>query len=311
MSEGFKINAGDGKRLHVYRWLPDGQPRGVLQIAHGMGEHAARYADAAAAFTNAGYAVYANDHRGHGATADPDALGWMGENGWNRVVADAADLTNYIRGEHPDMPLALVGHSMGAMLTQQYLYRFGSSLDAAVLSGCPGVAGRFQSWLSRTLARIESWRLGPDGESPLLQKLLFGKANDAFDGPDSTGFEWLSRDADQVAAYVNDPHCGFVLRCGSLLDLFIGSKQARDMENVLQIPANLPLYVFSGSDDPVHGEGRNLERMLDLYRRHLRQVDERIYPGGRHEMLNETNRDEVIQDLLDWLDKVLPKAAGD
>ncbi|MEQ8857892.1 MAG: alpha/beta hydrolase [Pseudomonadales bacterium] len=304
--DSFTLQAGDGKRIHVYRWLPGGPPRAVVQIAHGMGEHAGRYDRLARALTEAGYAVYANDHRGHGGTADPERLGWMGEDGWNRVIADAGDLTNHIRETHPGRPVVLLGHSMGAMMSQQYLYRYGSRIDAAVLSGSPGMAGAIQSWISRTLARFERWRLGPEAESALMQSLLFGKSNKAFDGPAATGYEWLSRDPDEVQAYVDDPRCGFVLRCGSLCDLFAGAREAKHMENVLQIPPALPLYVFSGSDDPVHAEGRNLERLLARYRRHLQHLHYRLYDGGRHEMLNETNRDEVVQDLLGWLDGTLP-----
>ncbi len=306
----FTLNASDGRRLHVYRWLPEGQPRAVIQIAHGMGEHAGRYDRVARALTGSGFAVYANDHRGHGHTADPDRLGWMGEDGWNRVVDDAGRLTAHLRPAHAGLPVVLLGHSMGAMLSQQYLYRFGSQIDAAVLSGSPGMAGAFQSWLSHTLARFERWRLGPEAESPLMQSLLFGKSNQAFDGPEATGYEWLSRDPDEVRAYVDDPHCGFVLRAGSLCDLFVGAREAKHMENVLQIPASLPVYVFSGSDDPVHRDGKNLARMLKRYRRHLQRVDYRLYEGGRHEMFNETNRDEVVQDLLAWLDSTLPDAAS-
>ena len=309
--ETFKLAAGDGTRLHVYRWLPEREPRAVVQIAHGMGEHAARYDAVASTLTGAGYAVYANDHRGHGETAEAGKLGWMGKDGWNRVVNDAGDLTDYLRRTHPGCRVVLLGHSMGAMLAQQYLYRFGARLDAAVLSGSPGLPGRFRSWLSRTLARFERWRLGPDAESPLMQKLIFGKANAAFDSEQATGYEWLSRDAEQVAAYVRDPYCGFVLRAGSLYDLFEGVRQSRNVENVLQIPRRLPVYVFSGSDDPVHDGGRNLERLLKAYRSHLEWVDDRIYPGGRHEMLNEINRDEVVQELLAWLDRALSSRARD
>lgn len=307
--DSFNFNAGDGSRLHVYRWLPDREPRAVLQIAHGMGEHAARYDATARAFARAGYAVYADDHRGHGEAAQPGLLGWLGDDGWNRVVADAGDLTGWIRHTHPGLPVVLLGHSMGAMLAQQFLYRFSARIDAVVLSGSPGLPGRFQGWLSRTLARLECWRLGKQAESPLMQKLIFGKANDAFDGDLATGYEWLSRDAEQVSAYVQDPRCGFVLRAGSLCDLFRGVRDSRDVENVLQIPATLPVYVFSGSDDPVHDHERNLARLLRLYRDHLRRVDYRIYPGGRHEMFNEINRDEVVQDVLDWLDAVVASPA--
>lgn len=308
--ETLKLNAGDGKRLHLYRWLPDTAPIATIHIAHGMGEHAARYDWTAQALTGAGYAVYADDHRGHGLTADPDRLGYLGKDGWNRVVDDAADITQFVRDNHPGLPHVLFGHSMGAMLTQQFLYRYGARIDAAVLSGSPGFGGRFQTWLSHTIARFERWRLGEESESALMQQLLFGKANSTFDAPDATGYEWLSRDAAQVATYVADPLCGFVLRTGSLCDLFAGARQAPKTENVLQIPPTLPVYVFSGSDDPVHGEERNLTRLLNRYRDHLERVDYRLYPGGRHEMLNETNRDEVVQDLLGWLASVLPTPAA-
>lgn len=307
--ETLKLNAGDGKRLHLYRWLPAGNPVATIHIAHGMGEHAARYDWTAGHLTAAGYAVYADDHRGHGRTADPDLLGYLGKDGWNRVIDDAADITRFVRDAHPGLPHVLFGHSMGAMLTQQFLYRHGARIDAAVLSGSPGFGGRFQTWLSHTIARFERWRLGEEAESALMQRLLFGKANDSFDGPSASGYEWLSRDAGQVAAYVADPLCGFVLRNGSLCDLFAGARQAGRTENVLQIPPTLPVYVFSGSDDPVHAAERNLTRLLTRYRDHLQRVDYRVYPGGRHEMLNETNRDEVIQDLLGWLDSVLPSVS--
>lgn len=308
--ERFRLVTGDAFRVHVHRWLPESEPRAVVQIAHGMGEHAARYDHAARALNAAGFAVYANDHRGHGETAEPGRLGWLGPDGWNRLVADLGDLTAHVQEAHPGLPCILLGHSMGAMAATQYLYRFGTRLDAAVLSGSPGFPGRLMGWLSRAAARIESWRLGADAESPLLQALIFGRANRAFENGTATGYEWLSRDPAQVAAYVSDPLCGFVLRAGSLHELFRGVREARDVENVLQIPSALPLYVFSGGDDPVHEHQRNLLRLLRRYRKHLERVDVHIYPGGRHEMLNETNRDEVLADLVGWLDGVLPAPAG-
>jgi alpha-beta hydrolase superfamily lysophospholipase len=298
-------NAPDGSRLYLYRWLPQGGVRTSVQIAHGMGEHAGRYDATARALTAAGYAVYAKDHRGHGRAADPAQLGDMGADGWNGTIRDAAAVSQYVRAEHPDVPHVLIGHSMGAMLAQQFVYRHGALLDALVLSGSPGVAGRLQSWLSSALARFERWRLGPDQLSPLMQALLFGKSNKAFDATGATGYEWLSRDAEQVRAYVDDPLCGFVLRTGSMCDLFAGAREARQRVNALQIRRGLPVYIFSGSDDPVHAGERNLTRLRKLYEGHVLRVDYRIYPGGRHEMLNEINRDEVIQDLLAWLTSAL------
>lgn len=299
------LTATDGRRLHCYHWSPEAPPRATVQIAHGMGEHAARYDWFARGLTADGYAVYANDHRGHGHTADRDGLGNLGEDGWNRVIGDAATLHEHITSEHPGVACVFFGHSMGAMLTQQYLYRFGAGLHAAVISGSPGFSGAFGLWLSHTIARFEAWRLGREGESTFLEKMIFGNANKAFDSPDATGFEWLSRDPAQVQQYAADPLCGFVLRAGSLADLFAGAREARRNENIQRIPTALPVYVFSGSDDPVHNEQRGLDKLLKSYRGHLERVDSRFYPGGRHEMLNETNRQEVVDDLTRWLSGIL------
>ncbi len=312
--EALEFTASDGSTLRLYRSLPESAPRAAILIAHGMGEHAGRYTPVAEQLNAAGYAVYANDHRGHGYSADRESLGNMGADGWNRVIEDTAEITAHIASEHPGRPRVLLGHSMGSMLAQQFAYRFGREIDALILSGSPGIGGAFSGWLSHTIARFERWRLGHDAESALMQQLVFGSSNKNWDGPDATGFEWLSRDAGQVQAYVDDPLCGFVLRAGSLCDLFAGAREARRKSSIAGIPAELPVYVFSGSADPVHAEGANLERLLKRYRRQLRRTDYRLYPEGRHEMFNETNRQEVIDDLLAWLEDALPpdgqKAGG-
>jgi alpha-beta hydrolase superfamily lysophospholipase len=302
-SEALVLRTADGHDMHYYRWLPDAAPTATVQIAHGMGEHAARYDWTAGHLTAAGFAVYAQDHRGHGRSATPETFGDMGAGGWERCISDAAELREHIAAAHPGLKHALIGHSMGAMLTQQYLYRHGSGLDAAVLSGSPGLGAPFALWLSHTIARFEAWRLGHGGHSELLQNMLFGKSNEPFEAdlPEPTGFEWLSRDAEQVQRYVDDPGCGFVLRAGSLAELMAGARQARKSRSVAAIPAELPIYVFSGTADPVHDEGKGLKRLLGKYRARVSRVDERLYPEGRHEMLNETNRDEVIADLVTWL----------
>lgn len=302
-----QLAVSDGQALRLYRWLPDGAPRATIQIAHGMGEHAGRYDPVAEQLIAAGYAVYANDHRGHGGSARANALGDLGVDGWNRVIQDAAEINEHIASEHPGLPQVLLGHSMGSMLAQQFAYRFGGQIDALILSGSPGLGGAFSGWLSHTIARFERWRLGHDAESQLLQQLVFGNANKPWDGPDATGFEWLSRDPEQVKAYVDDPLCGFVLRTGSLCDLFAGAREARRSSNIAGIPAALPVYVFSGSDDPVHADGANLERLLKRYRRRVRRADYRLYPEGRHEMFNEINRQQVIDDVLGWLAEVLQR----
>ncbi len=302
--EAFEYVASDGRAIHCYRWQRGGPPRAIVQIAHGMGEHAARYRTVAQRLADARYLVVADDHRGHGVTVGDDSLGDFGAGGWDRVIEDVYEINRHCKAHSPSLPIVLLGHSMGAMLTQQYLYRHGESLDAAILSGSPGLGGAFAMWLTHTIARFERFRLGSAASSALLDRLIFGSANDSFEG--ETGFEWLSRDVHQVRLYVDDPLCGFVLRTGSLCDLFAGARQARRSKSVAAIPPQLPIYVFSGADDPVD-QGSGLARLERSYRAAgIRDLTVRRYEGGRHEMFNETNRDAVIDDLLVWLDAHLP-----
>jgi alpha-beta hydrolase superfamily lysophospholipase len=304
--EEVEFVASDGKEIHCYRWHVAGKPRAIVQIAHGMGEHAARYRDVARRLVAAGYAVVANDHRGHGDTAGLEHLGDFGPGGWDRVIADTYEINAHVADQFPGTPRVLLGHSMGAMLTQQYLYRHGATLQGVVISGSPGLGAIFQLFLMHTIARFERARLGADATSALLDRLVFGAANDPFEG--DTGFEWLSRDAEQVRRYVADPFCGFVLRTGGLCDLFAGARQARKKKWIAQIPTQLPIYVFSGSADPV---GTGLQRLEKRYRAAgIADLTVRMYEGGRHEMFNETNRDEVIDDLICWLDSRVPEARG-
>ncbi len=293
----------DGKPVYACRWIMD-TPKAAVQIAHGMGEHIGRYAPVAARLNGAGYVVYGNDHRGHGRT-DPERLGDMGEDGWNRVIGDMRLLNERMTADYPGLKRILLGHSMGAMLTQQYLCRHGESLDAAVLSGSPGIRGAVQSAISRLLIQIETWRLGQAGESALMTNLMFGQANKEFDGEGASGFEWLSRDPEEVRKYVDDPHCGAVLRTGSLLAMARGTREAASEKSIARIPQALPIYILSGMADPVHNEQRGLNRLCQRYAAAGLSVDRKLYEAGRHEMFNEVNRQEVLDDLVTWLDGVV------
>ena len=269
-----------------------------------MGEHARRYEPVARALGQAGYAVFASDHRGHGGTAT-QPLGWMGGDGWNRTIADVYEFGVRLRGRHPGCRLVLLGHSMGSMLAQQFITRHGAAIDAAAFSGSPGFKNAFGRIVPKLVARFEAWRQGPDQPSALLQSLLFGNSNKPFDAPGATGFEWLSRDAAEVRKYVDDPLCGFVLTTGSLVDLFAGAAMAQSPACLENIPRTLPLYVFAGTEDPVHGGRADIDRMLQMWRAAgLTRIEHRWYDGGRHEVFNETNRDEVVRDLVTWLDRV-------
>ena len=299
-----KLDARDGQPINVVCWLTAEPAKAAVQVAHGMGEHILRYEAAARALNAAGYVVYGNNHRGHGPDSSA-ALGAMGPDGWNRTLEDMHSVNAHIREQQPGLPVVLLGHSMGSMLAAQYLYRWGYTLDAAVLSGTPGFAHPLQTAIVGLLATFERWRHGQDGNSQLLQNMLFADANKPFDSPGATGYEWLSRDDEQVQRYVNDPQCGFVLSAGSMVDLTLGRFEATRKLNTRCIPKQLPLYVFSGSDDPVHNEQKNINRMLDAYRQAGVNPTVKLYPQGRHEMFNETNGDEVLEDLVTWLDQAL------
>ncbi|MBT3830581.1 MAG: alpha/beta hydrolase [Gammaproteobacteria bacterium] len=302
--DSFSLSASDGHEVACYSWVLD-NPKAVVQIAHGMGEHARRYDWVAQQLNANGYAVYANDHRGHGETSGP-VLGYMGADGWNRSLADMYELGQLARGKHEGLKLILLGHSMGSMLSQQFITRYGCSIDALVLSGSPGFKESKLAFINLLLMKFERWRHGPDGTSMLMQNAIFGNSNAPFDGPGATGYEWLSRDQEEVATYIADDQCGFVLSPASLIDMSQGSAISQDKLSLLRIPQNLPIYIFSGAEDPVHGKQVDLDRLVNTYRkRGLSQLSYKLYPGGRHEMFNETNKDEVVTELVQWLEQQL------
>ncbi|MFT6011656.1 MAG: alpha-beta hydrolase superfamily lysophospholipase [Candidatus Azotimanducaceae bacterium] len=302
----FNFTASDGHGVFCYRWLPAGQPRAIIHLAHGMGEHSGRYHWTAEQLSKAGYAVYMDDHRGHGRTAT--TLGDFGDDGWNRALADLLEMNQQYAKDYPGVPVVLFGHSMGSMLAEQYIALYGNTLAAVVISGSPGFANPVLSWILRLICRFEAWRLGPLKESAVLQNVIFGSANKAFEVgiENANGFEWLSRDSDQVQTYVDDPLCGFVPFAASLKHIFDGAAWTQRKASVAQIPTHLPLYLFSGSADPVHNEMRDMNRLLERYQQAGLSVQTRFYPDGRHEMLNETNRVEVVHDTLAWLNAQFP-----
>jgi alpha-beta hydrolase superfamily lysophospholipase len=299
----FVLDASDGAKIFVYRWETDRQPpRAVVQIAHGASEHSARYRRVAEQLTAAGYSVYANDHRAHGRTAaDFGRFGVARPGGWEAIVNDTHELTERIKQDHPGLPVVLFGHSMGSLIGQAYLPRWGSELAGAVLSGSTTPLEIDDA----TKQAVEALGASETADQPSdILAGMFAGFNTAFDGPDATGFEWLSRDPAEVRLYVDDPWCGEPLSNGYVADMLLAMEQPWKDENASRLPAGLPLYVFSGDRDPVGGElGESVRELADRYRaRGVGPVTLRLYPEGRHEMLNETNRDEVHRDLLAWLE---------
>jgi alpha-beta hydrolase superfamily lysophospholipase len=288
-ASSFSYTSADGTRIAAYRWDADGEPRAAVQVAHGMGEHARRYDYVARMLNENGYVVYAQDHRGHGATADPDALGNLGQGGWPALVADIGLLSAQIRSECQGLPLIVLGHSMGSFAMQQYLLDHSADVDAAVLTGT---------------AVIDLLEPALDLDQPLDLALF----NAAFQ-PARTDYDWLSRDEAVVDAYVADPLCGFGIDTESAKAMFVGARRMADPDQVSRMRKDLPVYIAVGENDPVNGGLTLLTPLTERYQAAgLSDVTVRTYPDARHEVLNETNNAEVIGELTRWLGRVTAAA---
>jgi alpha-beta hydrolase superfamily lysophospholipase len=301
----FVLSATDGVALHVHRWEPEIFPKAAVQIVHGLAEHGGRYGRLATALCTAGYAVYAGDLRGHGRTsAGPHDLGFFAESdGWQKCLGDLWLLHRRIAVDHPGLPILLVGHSMGSFLAQQFASEHGDMLAGLVMAGSDGPP-KLLARAGRLVARLERMRHGPRGRSALIHSLAFGAYNKSF-RPVRTPFDWLSRDSVEVDRYVNDPLCGFVPTVQLWVDLLDALGRIATTERLARIPKSLPIHVIAGTRDPVSSNARGLERLLAAYQRAgLERVTHGFYDGARHELFNETNRDEVTRDLIAWLDQV-------
>jgi len=304
----FTLPAGDGVEIYVRRWAPDGASKAAVQIAHGLAEHGGRYARLAQALTGAGYVVYAGDHRGHGRTAaQADDLGFFAaRDGWATVLGDLWQLTRRIAGDHPALPIVLIGHSMGSFMAQHLMSEHGDAFAGVVLSGTGGKPSPLAA-AGRVIARLERWRLGARGRSDLLQAFSFGAFNKQF-APARTPADWLSRDAAEVDKYIADPLCGFPASVQLWIDLLDALGDVTSAERQARIPKRLPIYIISGSNDPVGGNTKSVRQLLDAYRKAgLERVTHRFYDSARHELFNETNRDDVTRDLIQWMDGVVAR----
>ncbi|MGO9769896.1 MAG: alpha/beta fold hydrolase [Roseiarcus sp.] len=302
----FLLDASDGARIFVRRWLPEAPPRAIVQIAHGLVEHSQRYQDFALTLNGAGIGVYANDHRRHGRTAQAGELGFFAaENGWRLCLEDQWALNRRIAAENPGAPIFFFGHSMGSFMGQSIIADHGDALAGAILSGSNGRPPAIAA-VAPFIARFERLRLGPRGKSALLKQMMFGEFNKPF-RPARTDFDWLSRDAAQVDAYVADPLCGFDFTTQLVIDLLAGLPPLLAPATLARIPKALPILIINGERDPV---GANIQSLIDAYRAAGLSPTVRRYPGARHETLNETNREEVKADLIGWIEGVLAKSGA-
>jgi len=280
----FKSPEGPGNApidVACYRWPAIGKPVGVVQISHGMGEHSLRYGDLAGFLNQAGFHVYANDHRGHGSTAkSKEALGNFGARGWDALVEDMARLTGLARDRERGLPVILLGHSMGSFATQAYLLDHSDLLGAAVLSGS---------------AAVDKLQMSSSGDADLTA------INREFE-PARTPFDWLSRDNDEVDKYIADPLCGFGVIARSMATMAAASLRIIDPAQLERIRKDLPIRIMAGDKDPINHNLEWLRPVAERYRAAgIKDVTEKFYRDGRHEMFNETNSAEVYRDLLAWI----------
>lgn len=302
-TDTFTMLNTQGMHVFVYEWLPgpDDPIRAIVQIAHGMCETGKRYEELAELLTEHGYAVYCNDHRGHGLTAGLTHLGDAGEDGFEGMIQDQLLLASELKKRHTSVPHYLMGHSMGSFLTQKIICSDGELFDGFILSGTNGPQGLLTFGMS--LAAAQMRLQGNTHRSLMLNALVFGPYNKGF-GPIRTPFDWLSRDEAEVDKYINDPYCGKVCTARFFRDFFKLLSQIHQPQLMKCLPKDKPVYIFSGEDDPVGHRGKGVRRLIELYRKHgVQDLEYRLYPGGRHEMLHETNRAEVAADVLDWLER--------
>ncbi|MFA7643527.1 MAG: alpha/beta fold hydrolase, partial [Sphaerochaetaceae bacterium] len=274
----------------------------VVQIFHGMAEHGGRYDRFATYLNSLGIAVYAQDHRGHGLTASDDDLGWFAQRGgWTRVLDDGHELGKLVSQLHPGKDLFLFGHSMGSFMVRALIAVHPELYAGAIICGTgagQGLMGKIGKFIARTRSLVQHGRR-PD---KLLDKLSFGAFGKAFQ-PQKTNFDWLSRDEQEVKAYVDDPLCGFVCTSRFFVDLLDGIEMANDRRLAARIPKDMPLHIISGGNDPVGDFGKGVRKVHAMYRKvGIADLSWNIVKGARHELLNETNREDIQRMLGTWLE---------
>lgn len=295
------LTAQDGHQIQTYIWPTDGA-KAWVHINHGMSEHAARYDRLAQELNNAGFAVVAHNHRGHGTSATTVLGRYADEDGWQKILNDI----DVVRDECCDdsLPYILMGHSMGSFIVQSYLTQTDRHIDGLILSG-----SNYQNTLlikaGKVVANLEALRLGKDKVSRLLQFLSFGAFNQPFK-PNRTDFDWLSKDHEEVDKYVNDDLCGFDCSISLWLDMFDGLIGLYNKAAFNRIQKDLPIFIFGGDKDPVGEKGKGLPKLKKAYEAAGQtHIHYKLYKDGRHEMLNESNRGEVMEDIQSWLDKLM------
>ena len=301
MRTDFYFDSVGAGKIHCCRWTPEGEIRAVVQIVHGIAEYIERYDDFANYLNARGWLVVAEDHMGHGQSINGEGVQGYFHGGWFSAVADTYQLLKMTKEAHPGVPYVLFGHSMGSFMTRSILCKYpDSGISAAVICGTgwqPGVVVTAGIGICQAVCK----KTGEQNPNEKLQNLVFGSYNSRVEHP-RTPYDWLSRDKKIVDDYIAHPLCGFTASCGLLRDMLIGIRFVQRKENLARMNQELPVLFLSGGDDPVGNYGKGVRQAAKAFRdAGMKHVTERVYPLGRHEILNEINRDEVYQHTADWI----------
>ncbi len=302
MRKNFKFVDSNGLELNVYKWVPKGKILGVIQISHGMTENILRYDEFAEFLNNNGFIVYGHDHRGHGETAkNKENFGYLADdNGFEWLVKDLHELMIKIKSENKELPLYLFGHSMGSFVSQRFAELYGNELDGLILSGSNGQPIKLVS-LAIFLSKLEIILFGRRHVSKMLDKISFGGFNKKFK-PNRTNCDWLCSVESEVDKYINNKYCGFICTSSFYYDFFRGLKEIHKDKNFKSIPKDLPIYILSGDMDPVGVFGKGIINLYEKLKNNgIKDVSYKLYKDKRHEILNENNKDQVMNDILLWL----------
>jgi len=281
-------------------------PKANVIIVHGMAEHAQRYDDFAVFLNKNGFNVYAYDQRGHGKTAGSvEKQGFFAEkDGWNKVVGDLKKTIETVQADSPGLPVFLLGHSMGTFVSRTYIADYEDTVKGVILSGTTGSAGLLGK-IGIFLTNIIMLFKKKNSPSPLMDSLSFGDFNKAFK-PNRTKFDWLSRDEAQVDKYVDDPYCGAIFSVGFYHDMMKGLEYVNKPATAQKVRKDLPMYLIAGDNDPVSKNSKQVKDVFEMYKNTgISDISMKLYEDARHEILNETNKDEVYKDVLNWLESHL------
>ncbi len=300
----FQFLSKDSKtRIHGIEWIPDGDVKAVLQMCHGMVEYIDRYDEFARYLAERGYYVVGHDHLGHGKSIqNKEYYGFFHETHGNEyVIGDIHRVRMMTQKKYPDIPYFMLGHSMGSFLLRQYLTMEGKGLAGAIIMGTgyqPLTVLMAGQKVCQAVARVKGWKY----RSEFVNSLSFGSFNKKFE-PAETPRDWVTSDKEKRAAYVKDPLCGFTFTVSGYYHMFEGMKVLETKGSVEKIPADLPVFFVSGQDDPVGDFGKGVTKVYEKYKKAgIKNVDMKLYPEDRHEILNETDREQVYEDLYQWLE---------